>query len=291
MLTHAINDLLRQVEAALARRDESEAALRTMLADVSHELRTPLAVVRSHAELSASMLTRAVEAERSEAAGDSAGGGLSGVEGQDGGADHGRRAASDVRALELELAPSLRRIERESIRMARLVEDLLLLAHLDAGQRAAQESVDVTFLALEALSDAKLMAPQHLWAFDAPDEACEIVGDENGVRRVIVNLVTNARRHTPTGTRVQLSVRDAADSVVVEVADDGPGLPASVAAEPGRRFKGASRSDTDRRGGLGLAITMALAESMEASIHFDSSTAGTTAIVTLPRRPAALGAE
>ena len=291
VLTHAINDLLRQVEATLARRDESEAALRTMLADVSHELRTPLAVVRSHAELSASMLARAVEAERSEAAGDSAGGGLPGVEGQDGGADHGRRAASDVRALELELAPSLRRIERESIRMARLVEDLLLLAHLDAGQRAAQESVDVTFLALEALSDAKLMAPKHLWAFDAPDEACEIVGDENGVRRVIVNLVTNARRHTPAGTRVQLSVRDAGDSVVVEVADDGPGLPASVAAEPGRRFKGAARSDTDRRGGLGLAITMALAESMEASIHFDSSTAGTTAIVTLPRRPAALGAE
>ena len=69
------------------------------------------------------------------------------------------------------------------------------------------------------------------------------------------------------------------------------GLPASVAAEPGRRFKGAARSDTDRRGGLGLAITMALAESMKASIHFDSSTAGTTAIVTLPRRPAALGAE
>ena len=100
--------------------------------------------------------------------------------------------------------------------MARLVEDLLLLAHLDAGQRAAQESVDVTFLALEALSDAKLMAPKHLWAFDAPDEACEIVGDENGVRRVIVNLVTNARRHTPAGTRVQLSVRDAGDSVVVD---------------------------------------------------------------------------
>lgn len=252
VLARSINDLLRQVEAALARRDESEAALRTMLADVSHELRTPLAVVRSHAELSGAVLARGGE---------------------------------DPRALEAQLAPSLQRIERESIRMARLVEDLLLLAHLDAGDRAEQGVVDVTFLALEALSDAKLMAPRHVWAFDAPDEACEIVGDENGVRRVIVNLVTNARRHTPAGTRVRLTVRDAGGGVAVQVADDGPGLPDAVAAEPGRRFKGAARAGAERRGGLGLAITVALVESMNARIRFDSSSAGTTVVVTLPRRP------
>lgn len=247
-VVRSTNALLHQIESAMRRRDESEEALRAFLADVSHELRTPIAVVRSHAEVGQRLL---------------------------------KRDASPASAVFRELQSSLERMEREGDRMGRLVDDLLLLARVDGTRHRQIEPVDLTFLALEVMSDAKMLAPQHRWGFAAPDEPVEIVGHADGVRRVLTNLVTNARKHTPAGTQVTVSVGSTADGAWLRVTDDGPGLPAEVAHAPGQRFTGRNPDDHTSTG-LGLAITRSLVESMSGRIAFDSSAQGTTITVSLP---------
>lgn len=270
----SVNNLLEQVENALRRRDESDAILRSFLADVSHELRTPIAVVRSHAELSARTLAQheAVLA-RLRPDGERTGNPPE--------AEEVRETLAALRALrpsDEQLRPSLQRIERESERMGRLVDDLLVLARLEGGQRVEVEDVDVTFVALEACSDARLLVPDHHWAFASGDEPAVVRCDEAIVRRAVTNLVTNAARHTPAGTNVTVAVREADGGVAVTVTDDGPGLPPDVAAAPGRRFGNRDRSNA-ASSGLGLAITGALMKSVGGRLGLDTSEAGLVATV------------
>jgi two-component system OmpR family sensor kinase len=99
-------------------------------------------------------------------------------------------------------ATALDKVEEEAARMTTLVEDLLLLARLDAGRPLAQEPVDLSRLLVEAVSDARVLAPQHHWRLDVPDEPIEVTGDEQRLHQVVTNLLTNARKHTPPGTTV-----------------------------------------------------------------------------------------
>src|SRR5699024_1082430 len=121
-------------------------------------------------------------------------------------------------------------IESESVRMSGLVEDLLLLARLDAGRPPARETVDLLPLTLECLADAPAAAPDHVWRLDLPadDEDAtdfEVTVDDARLRQLLVNLLSNARVHTPPGTSVTLRLRAAADGGVdVDVSDDGPGI-------------------------------------------------------------------
>lgn len=180
---------------------------------------------------------------------------------------------------------ALDKVEEESGRMTALVEDLLLLARLDSGRPLAQEPVDLTRLLLEAVADAQVVAPDHRWRIDVPDEAVEspyeVAGDELRLHQVATNLLSNAARYTPAGTTVTVHVRRDGFSVH----DDGPGFPPDLVDHAFERF---ARGDTARtRGqevgvGLGLSLVDAIVAAHGGTVTLRSVPGDTTLDVTLP---------
>jgi two-component system, OmpR family, sensor kinase len=243
----AFNRMLGHVEAALARRHASEARLRTFAADASHELRTPLAAIRGYAEL----------------------------------------ARRHPEPLPGEVAHALSRVESESARMSALVEDLLLLARLDAGRPLESAPVDLARLAIDATSDARAAGPTHRWRLQLPDGPVVVQGDEHRLQEVLANLLSNARMHTPAGTTVTVAAAPGADGAQLSVTDDGPGIPAEL--QPGlfeRFVRGeASRSRAAGGTGLGLSIVAAVVAAHHGTIDVDSHPGHTRITISLPRRP------
>ncbi|NKZ08043.1 sensor histidine kinase [Actinomadura latina] len=217
----ALNRMLGHVENALARRHASEERLRRFAADASHELRTPVAAIRGHAELAL-------------------------------------RTSEPVPA---EVRHALGRIEAESVRMSELVDDLLLLARLDAGRPLESRPVDLTRLVLDATADARAAGPGHRWELVLPEEPVTVTGDDRRLHQLIANLLANARTHTPPGTHVTVRLAVRGGAVVLDVADDGPGIPPDQRDEIFDRFVRADhgRSRTAGGTGLGLAIVQAVA--------------------------------
>ena len=246
----ALNRLLGHVETSLAARHASEQQVRQFVADASHELRTPLASIRGYSEL----VLR-----------------------------HGDLSEDSTHAVT--------RVASESRRMQALVEDLLLLARLDAGREIVEQDVDVVALAADAVSDAHAAGRNHTWRLDLGEdvdpELLQVRGDEARLRQVLVNLLANARVHTPPGTSVTLGVRRADDVVTLTVLDDGPGIPAEQQATIFDRF---SRGDAARVGGdgatrstgLGLAIVEAIVTAHDGAITLESEPGRTLVSVALP---------
>ena len=193
----AFNRMLFHVERALGRRAASEARLRRFAADASHELRTPLSAIRGYAELALR---------------------------------HPGPVPEDV-------THALRRVESESARMTVLVDDLLLLARLDAGRPLEREPVDLSRLAIETTSDARVARGDHRWRLELPDEPILVEGDEHRLHQVLANLLSNAGKHTPPGSTVSvaLTVGDATASPVVLAA-----TPATLDASGASGASGAS---------------------------------------------------
>lgn len=247
----ALNEMLGHVESALAARHDSETQVRQFVADASHELRTPLASIRGYAEL----VRRSREPVPEQA----------------------RRA--------------LERVESEAVRMTALVEDLLLLARLDAGRLLERAQVDLAGLAVDAVADAHAAGPGHRWLLDLPEEPAVVVGDAARLHQVLVNLLSNARVHAPVGTTVRLRVhpatRDAADGVEIEVHDDGPGIPAELQPVLFQRFSrgDAARTRSSDSTGLGLAIVDAVVSAHAGTITVASGPGSTTFAVWLPAAP------
>ncbi len=219
----AFNRMLGHVESALARREASENRLRSFAADASHELRTPLAAIRGYAEL--------VRRHREP--------------------------------LPADVEHALARVVSESARMSELVDELLLLARLDAGRPLASEPVDVTRLVLDATSDARVAAPDHRWQLDLPDEPLVVPGDEQRLRQVLANLLSNAARHTPAGTSVvaSLTLVQAAPgqpgpTAVISVTDDGPGIAPDLQPLVFERFVRGDESRSRAAGGSGLGLSI-----------------------------------
>lgn len=235
----AVNDLLDHIDESLRARAAGEAKLRRFVADASHELRTPLASIRGYAELT-------------------------------------RRETEPVPER---VRHALDRVQSEAERMSTLVEELLLLARLDSGREAVREQVDLTRIVLDATGDAHAAGPDHVWRLDLPQEAVEVTGDAAQLTQVVVNLLGNARTHTPPRTTVitRLSVVPSgdgagrgADAVRLEVEDDGPGIPPEF--RPGL-FDRFSQADTSRTGGstgLGLSIVKAVVEAHGGTVEVDS---------------------
>ncbi|WP_406485452.1 ATP-binding protein [Streptomyces microflavus] len=266
----ALNRMLGHVGSALAVRQESEMRVRQFVADASHELRTPLASIRGYAEL-----TRRVTG----------------------------REPSDSGSV---TRHALGRIESEADRMTGLVEDLLLLARLDAGRPLSYESTDLLPLVVDAVSDARVADASaeagalHQWRLDLPDEPAGPVtvrADPARLQQVLVNLLANARTHTPPGTTVTVSVRPsvrADEPVTLEVRDDGPGIPAELLPHVFERFArgDASRSRGDATDkatgtttgstGLGLAIVQAVVSAHGGCVRVDSAPGRTVFAVELP---------
>ena len=249
----SLNTLLDHVDASLAARQKNEERMRRFVADASHELRTPLASIRGYSELS----LRALSKQSPEEA----------IEGT---------------------TSSLERIQAQSLRMTRLVEDLLLLARLDEGRELVYGTVDLTQLALEGLSDARPTAIDHEWSIEVPEEPVVIVGDAGRMHQVVANLLANARTHTPAGTVITLSVTQEEDEAVLRVHDNGPGIDPGVRDELFARFARGDSSRARQTGGtgLGLAIAKAIVEGHGGHITVASEPGDTTFTVRIPVNPA-----
>ncbi|WP_406408188.1 sensor histidine kinase [Streptomyces sp. NBC_01643] len=241
----ALNRMLGHVGDALTRRQASEERLRHFAADASHELRTPVANIRGHAELALR---------------------------------HRGPVPADVRR-------ALERIQSESGRMGDLVDDLLLLARLDAGRPLEHEPVDLTLLVLDAADDARAAGPGHRWILDLPEEPVTVTGDAHRLQQAIGNLLTNARTHTPAGTEVTVRLVSESAAVRLTVTDDGPGIPESLQPEIFGRFVRADRSRSRATGstGLGLAIVHAVVTAHAGSIQVSSEPDRTVFEMSLPR--------
>jgi two-component system, OmpR family, sensor kinase len=240
----ALNRMLANVTDALNARHRSELRVRQFVADASHELRTPLAAIRGYAEL-----TR-----------------------------RSRQVAPP------DIAHAMSRVESEADRMTALVEDLLLLARLDAGRPLDSEEVDLTRLAVDALSDAHAAGQDHRWDLDLPEQPVVVQGDGPRLHQVLANLLANARTHTPPGSTVRLTLSRQADNAVLAVTDNGPGIPADLMPDIFQRFSRGEQSRSRKAGstGLGLAIVAAVVAAHGGRIDVSSAPGDTRFTVTLP---------
>jgi two-component system, OmpR family, sensor kinase len=276
----AFNRMLFHVERALGRRAASEVRLRRFAADASHELRTPLSAIRGYAELAMR---------------------------------HPGPVPQDV-------THALTRVQSESTRMSVLVDDLLLLARLDAGRPLEREPVDLSRLAIDVTSDARVARRDHHWRLDLPTDPVLVLGDEHRLHQVLANLMSNAGKHTPPGSTVSVALtvdgggaegsRSAEDGpdmpdagavrrgvppagprVELSITDDGPGILPELLPELFERF---TRADTSRARdvgavgtstGLGLAIVDAVVAAHGGSITVTSRPGRTRFAIFLPLLP------
>lgn len=243
----SVNRMLDHVGSALDERYRGTEQMRKFVADASHELRTPIATIRGWADL-----TRPYRGE-----------------------------------LPAEVQTSLGRIDSGAIRMSSLVDDLLLLARLEAGRQPTKEdTVDVSALLLELVEDAHVLSPEHTIHLDLPPDALEIRGAGDQVRQALAIVLTNACVHTPTATRVHVEAElgDEAESeqtVSIRISDNGPGVPEEIRDTVFDRFVRGDAARTRTEGvrggssGLGLAIAAGLVELMHGTISMTTSDAGT----------------
>jgi two-component system OmpR family sensor kinase len=256
-LSGAINTMLDRLQHAFAARLRSERKVREFAADASHELRTPLTTIRGYAELY-----------------------RQGALGPD------------------ELPDAMRRIEQEAQRMSALVAELLELARLDRPTSLDLAETDLAAVVSDAVADAAAVEPGRPVRAETPEQLVATV-DERRIRQVLANLLGNVRAHTPPDTPavVRLAAQPAGDGggVLIEVADQGPGMPAVDAARAFDRFHRASRPDgtpgrdgpaaADRSSGsgLGLSIVQAIAHAHGGQATLESAPGqGTRVLVYLP---------
>ncbi|MEV6531655.1 HAMP domain-containing sensor histidine kinase [Streptomyces sp. NPDC051639] len=240
----ALNRMLDHIHSALHARQQSETRVRQFVADASHELRTPLASIRGYAEL-----TRRGREE----------------------------TGPDTRH-------ALGRIESEAGRMTGLVEDLLLLARLDAGRPLQYDGTDLVPLVIDAVSDARAAGRDHDWRLELPEEPALVLADAARLQQVMVNLFANARTHTPPGTTVTARVHRHGPWLCVDVQDDGPGIPPGLLPHVFERFArgDSSRSRASGSTGLGLAIVQAVASAHGGAVTVDSVPGRTVFTLHLP---------
>ena len=179
---------------------------------------------------------------------------------------------------------AMQRVHSETERMTHLVEDLLLLARLDSGRPLEREPVDLSRVAVDAVSDAHVAGPDHQWELDLPEEPVMVCGDAARLHQVVTNLLANARLHTSPGTVVTTRLASNTMHAVLSVVDNGPGIPGQLQSEVFERF---ARGDTSRsrKGGstgLGLAIVSAVIKAHHGTISLDSAPGHTDFTVRLP---------
>jgi signal transduction histidine kinase len=156
---------------------------------------------------------------------------------------------------------------RSTRRMRRLVGDLLLLARADARRENPRRATDVGQVVIDAAAELGPMASDHHLSVSTESAMVDGVRDE--LHRLVLNLMENALRHTPPGTYVHASVAREGDEVVVEVADNGPGIPPELAPRVFERFVRNGR-DGGKGSGLGLAIVRSVAQSHGGTVELKS---------------------
>lgn len=265
-LSRSLNAMLAHIESAFRDKEVSEGKMRRFVQDASHELRTPLVTIRGFSELYR----------------------------------HGGITKEE------DVAAAMGRIESEAARMTRLVEDLLTLARLDEQRPLEHAPVDLLVLGVDSMMDASVNAPDRTVRLVGLDggraSSAPLMGDENRIRQVVVNLMTNALRYTPAGTPIEIAVgtveipsggsggpgggpdRDS----VIEIRDHGQGVSEEDRARIFERFYRADSSRHRETGGtgLGLAIVAAIAAQHGGSVRLlETEGGGATFSVHLPWTP------
>lgn len=228
-LRDALNDMFERNEQAFERERSTQARLRQFVADASHELRTPITTISGYAQLARK-------------------GGLE---------DPGARTAA------------MERIETESDRMRRLVDDLGVLARLDEARPVVTNAVALAPIVEAVVADHRAVASDHPVSVDVADLAVE--ADADALTQVLGNLLANVRAHTPPGTATTVSARRDGATVTLAVTDDGPGIDPTHLGHVFDRFYQA-RDPRRRSGpgsGLGLAIVAGLVERMGGTVSAD----------------------
>lgn len=236
-LARTLEEMLRSLDAARAEREGVMQKQREFVADASHELRTPLTSVLANLELLQASLH------------------------------------SDEQAEDREIVDSALRSSR---RMGRLVSDLLLLARADAGRLPAHRPVDLAEVAGDAAAEVAPLMGERTLILDN-DRPLRVEGSRDELHRMVLNLLDNAIRHTPRRSCVELTLCEEDGDAVVEVADDGPGIPESLRGQVFDRFvRGTGPADTARGTGtgLGLAIVSAVAASHGGCVEATESRSG-----------------
>jgi two-component system OmpR family sensor kinase len=179
---------------------------------------------------------------------------------------------------------SLVRISSQAERMTTLVEDMLLLARLDAGRPLEQGEVDLTQLIVDAVSDAHATGPEHHWQLELPEEPVSVPGDASRLAQVLTNLLANARTHTPPATTVTVTLTTDHDTARMTVTDNGPGIAADLLPHVFERFArgSSSRSRTNGSTGLGLAIVQAVVTAHHGHVTVTTHPGHTSFVVDLP---------
>ncbi|MFJ4205118.1 sensor histidine kinase [Streptomyces sviceus] len=246
-LRTAFNTMLEHIDDSLAVRAAAEKRLRRFVADASHELRTPLMSVRGYADLFQYAAANAPE-ERDK---------------------------------------HLARLRAEAARMGFLLDDLLLLARLDAAEVETPlrpVAVDLVELVEHAADAFRASHPDHPLSFEEGPQALKLRLDPQRVRQVLDNLLTNAAVHTPAGTAVSVGVRVRDGHAQVRIADAGPGIPAADRERVFDRFYRVDKARSRDRGGsgLGLAVASSLVRAHGGTIELGSAPGSTVFTVSLP---------
>ena len=247
-LTGSLNTMLSRIEESFTIRTESENKLRRFVADASHELRTPLTAIRGFAEL------------------------------------HRQGAVvGEEKTKEL-----VSRIEKESIRMSSLVEDLLLLARLDQSRELTFDPVDVNHLVKEAVASAQAAGPGYEITVSSTNDEVFVLGDSMRIHQAIANLLANARTHTPVGTKIAVNISQGDLETKISISDNGPGLSEEDQKRVFERFFRADPSRVRVGGegsGLGLAIVDAVMKAHGGRVEVNSKIgAGATFTIIFPQK-------
>jgi signal transduction histidine kinase len=248
-LAQTLDEMLHALAQARDETQQMIAAQREFVADASHELRTPLTSVLANLELLHASLPKGPEGDE----------------------------AAEMVASAL----------RSSRRMSRLVSDLLILARADAGRMTPRRDCDLAEIAAAATVEATPLAGGRRIAVESED-AVPVLGNPDELHRLVANLIDNAIRHTPEDTRIRVRAAAEDGAALLEVSDDGPGLPPGLGEQIFERFVRGS-GPADRAGdlgtGLGLAIVRAVASSHGGEVEAGASESGGARVrVRLPLR-------
>lgn len=241
------NYLLHCIEQGSLRNREAERGLHDLVGAASHELRTPLTTITGYAQLAR------------------------------------LGALDDPDRLDV----AMEQVQRETLRMAGLVEDLLLLARLSQGGDLERRPVDLTLLCARAVAAARTRECGHTLRCVVEKPVHLVEGDQDRLEQLLGNLLANVLAHTPRDTCAEVRLRRVGDRQVIEVVDDGPGVPEAARErifEPFFRVETAAPPGTDRTAGrgLGLSVAAAVAKAHGGSLRFEPAERGSRFRLSLP---------
>ncbi|MGW5637249.1 sensor histidine kinase [Streptomyces sp. NPDC003832] len=244
-LRTAFNRMLEHIDDSLAVRAEAEQRLRRFVADASHELRTPLMSVRGYADL------------------------------------FQYAAANEPEERDRHLA----RLRAEAARMGFLLDDLLLLARLDAAEVQTPlrpRETDLVALVREAVDAFRASHPGRPLTVEAGPAALSARVDPQRIRQVLDNLLTNAAVHTPPGTDVRVAVSAVGGTARIRVTDAGPGVPPADRERVFDRFYRVDKARSRGGSGLGLAVAASLVRAHGGTIELVCEPGSTEFTVSVP---------